>query len=161
RGELALAYRVLRGHRRHLAGLVRQPHRGGVAAGVHLRVVGHLEPLIDHQPALPRGESEALHQRVRPHPTHHTRVRVGMCSPVESWTPSAVAFSTEVSRYSSTPRRRSTRLAVRESRSSSSGSTRGAMSTSSQRGGVLASGGSHRASVWVRSWPCAVTSVPV
>ena len=73
-------------------------------------------------------------------PTHQARVQVGTYPPSVRRTPSAVASATEVPIRTSTPRRRSTRSAVRDIRSSSSGSTRGATSSSIHRGRTVSRG---------------------
>lgn len=67
-------------------------------------------------------------------PTHQMSERVGTYSPSLSRTPSAVASLTEVPIRTSIPRLSSTRCAVADIRSSSSGSTRSATSSSIHRG---------------------------
>ncbi len=94
-------------------------------------------------------------------PTHHTRVRVPTVVPSVSTTPSCVASFTEVPIRTSTPRCRRTRSAVRESRSSISGMTRGATSSSIQRGRMPVRIGCLRTCASVYIAPCAATSVPV
>ena len=94
-------------------------------------------------------------------PTHQTSVRVATSSPVVSRTPSCPASSTDTPIRTSTPRSRSTRSAVADRRSSSSGSTRSAMSRSIQRTGWSRSSGCAPRRLSVSSTPCAATSVPV
>jgi hypothetical protein len=88
-------------------------------------------------------------------------VCAGTVSPVVSRTPSAVASSIDCSVRTSTSRDRNTSVAVRESRSSSSGNTLGARSSSIQRIGWSRSRGCRRPSAVVNSGPWAATSVPV
>ena len=93
-------------------------------------------------------------------PVHQTSVWVAIVSPSESRTLSSVASSTVVPSLTSTPRRRSTFMASSPSLRSSSGSTREATSTSTQRTSVGRTRGYSVAARLVISCIWAAVSVP-
>ena len=121
-GQLALALGVLG----RLPGELAGPGQVGDGGGRRRRTrrgAGHGQVGPDPEPTSLGGQPERLGSWAR---CTSTRTRwVGIVSPSDSRTPSAVASSTLVPSRTSTPRRRSTSVASSPSRRPSSGSTRG------------------------------------